>query len=161
MRVAKVPLCHHHTNLKLTNEQITHLDEMEHWQFLSVQIWCHDVGNFVIALFEILVFIIAMVSMDFTKKTPPFLLEFAFECQLKTTSIWWIEKSIKSGTLWELHVIIVFMYTTLAIVVLSTIPYKYDRFMKTEKEIKKAEEVAKKKLQKKLKKKGKLVSQRS
>ena len=108
---------------------------MEIWQFLSVQIWTHDVGNFIIALFELLVFVISMLSMDLTRNTPEFILSFAFECKIGTSSIWWIEKSVKSGTLWELHVIIIFMYTTLTIIVLSTIPFKYDRFVKTEKEV--------------------------
>ena len=52
---------------------------------------------------------------------------------------------MKSGTLWELHIIIVFMYTTLTIIVLSTIPFKYDRFVKNEKEIKADKDKAKKK----------------
>ena len=73
--------------------------------------------------------------MDYTKKSPDFLLQFGFECQIGSNSIWWIEMSVKSGTLWELHIIIVFMYTTLAIIVLSTIPFKYERFVKTEKEL--------------------------
>ena len=43
-------------------------------------------------------------------------------------------------------VIIVFMYTTLAILVLSTIPYKYDRFKKSDAELakEKSKKLAKK-----------------
>lgn len=44
------------------------------------------------------------------------------------------------------------MYTTLAIVVLSSIPYRYDRFVKTDKEIERANKDAEKKKEKKLKK---------
>ena len=145
LRKAKRPLRHHKRNLKLTEEQLKYLDEMEHWQFLAVQIWSHDVGNFVTAIFELLVFFIAMFSMDYAGTSWELLLSFGFECEIGKDSIWWIEKSVKSGTLWELHIIIVFMYTTLAIVVLSTIPFKYDRFHKTEKEI----EAEKKKAMKK------------
>ena len=53
------------------------------------------------------------------------------------------------------------MYTTLAIVVLSTIPYKYDRFVKTDKEVAKAAELAEKKKMKKLKKRHARIDQRS
>ena len=121
--------------MQLTEKQRQHLDEMEHWQFLSIQIWTHDVGNAVIALFELLVFFIAIFSMDWVENSPDWLQQFGFECKKGYDTIWWIEKSVKSGTLWELHIIIIFMYTTLAIIVLSTIPFKYDRFIKTEKEI--------------------------
>ena len=104
---------------------------------------------------------IALFSMDYTVKSPKFLLSFGFECKKGTESIWWIEKTVKSGTLWELHIIIVFMYTTLAIIVLSTIPFKYDRLVKTEKEIKAEEDRARKKRMKKLKKKGEIIEHRN
>lgn len=117
-------------------------------------------GNFVISLFELFVFLAAIFSMDYTAHTPNFLLMFAFECEIGKTSVWWIEKSLKSSTLWELHIIIVFMYTTLAILVMSTIPYRYDRFIKSEKEIKKEEERAKKKAEKKAEKKALRRSER-
>ena len=107
---------------------------MEHWQFLSVQIWTHDIGNFITSLFQFLVFFVALFSMDRTENTWDFILSFGFECEVGTTSRWYIETSPKASTLWELHIIIVFMYTTLAIIVLSTIPYKYDRLFITEKE---------------------------
>ena len=113
---------------------------MEHWQFLSVQIWTHDIGNFVIAIFELMVFFMAIFSMNVKKHSPEWLLNFGFECLKGYDSRWWIEKTVQSGTLWELHIIIVFMYTTLCIICLSTIPYKYDRFVKTEKEVKKEKE---------------------
>ena len=100
-----------------------------------MQIWTHDVGNFITSLFELFVWVVALFSMDYTDILDPnFLESFAFECLNNHESIWWIEKSVKSSTLWELHFIIVFMYTTLAIIVMSTIPHKYDRFIKTEKE---------------------------
>ena len=43
LRNAKQPLRHHKRTMKLTEEQRQYLDEMEHWQFLAVQIWTHDV----------------------------------------------------------------------------------------------------------------------
>ena len=57
--------------------------------------------------------------------------------------------------MWELHTIIVFMYTTLAIIVMSSIPFKYERFKKTPKEIENDEKKAKKKAKKRADKKKK------
>ena len=115
----------------------------------------HDVGNFVTSIFELFVFFMALFSMDATKISPKFLLDFAFECKIGHNSIWWIEKSVQSSTLWELHTIIVFMYTTLAIIVMSSIPFKYERFKKTPKEIERDEKRAKKKAKKRADKKKK------
>ena len=127
---------------------------------MSVQIWTHDVGNFIISLFEILVFCLAMYSMDLTYGVPDFILDFGFECKIGHDSMWYVETSAQAGTLWELHIIIVFMYTTLAIIVLSTIPYKYDRLAKTEKELEKEEKARKKKEKKKSDKKNNRRSKR-
>ena len=85
--------------------------------------------------------------------TPDFLMDFAFECLKGHKNIWWIEKSVQSSTLWELHTIIVFMYTTLAIIVMSSIPFKYERFKKTQKELEKDKKEAEKKAKKKESKK--------
>ena len=45
-------------------------------------------------------------------------------------------------TLFKLHFIVIFMYTTLFIIVLFKIPYKYDRILRTKKE-KKADKKSK------------------
>ena len=59
---------------------------------------------------------------------------------------------------------IIFIYTTVSLIVLSTIPYKYDRFVKTEKEIeadaKKEEKNKKKKEKRKKNRKSKRVTER-
>lgn len=80
LRSANVPLRHHSSSLMLTEDQIDALDEMEQWQFLSVQIWTHDVCNFIISIFEILVFVLALFSMNWTAFSNQFILNFAFEC---------------------------------------------------------------------------------
>ena len=118
---------------------------MEQWKFLSVQIWIQNVGSFLISFFQLLVFFIAIFSMDFTKHSPDFILNFGFECKIGHSSVWWIHRSNSSGTLWELHIIICYLYTTLAIIILSTVPYKYDRFVKTKKEVKADKKNARKK----------------
>ena len=124
----------------------------------------HNVGVFIIAIFEILVFVVAVFSMDFTDHSGNFIKLFGFECKKNDESVWWIGKTFKSGTTWELHFMIIFIYTTVSLIVLSTIPYKYDRFVKTEKEIeadaKKEEKDKKKKEERKKKKKSKRVTAR-
>ena len=118
----------------------------------------HNVGVFIIAIFEILVFVVAVFSMDFTDHSGNFIKLFGFECKKGEESVWWIGKTFKSGTTWELHFMIIFIYTTVSLIVLSTIPYKYDRFVKTEKEIEadaKKEEKAKKKKEERKKRKRK------
>ena len=155
--VAIKPLKHHKSNLNLTAEQRLQCDEMEQWKFLSVQIWIQNVGSFLIAFFELLVFFIAIFSMDFTRHSPNWIKNFGFMCKDGTDSIWWIHRSNSSGTLWELHIIICFLYTTLVIIILSTVPYKYDRFIKTKKEMRAEKKKARKKQKKAKKAKSALV----
>ena len=124
---------------------------MEHWHFLAMQIWIHNVGSFLVAVFEVLVFVVALFSMDYTAISGDFMKLFAFECKVGTSSVWWIGKTFKSGTTWELHFMIIFIYTTVSLIVLATVPYKYDRLKKTEEEIeheRKLEEKKKKKTRK-------------
>ena len=77
---------------------------------------------------------------------------FAFECAVDKPSIWFIEKTPASMTLFKFHFIVIFMYTMLFIFVLYTIPYKYDRIKKTKKE-KMVEKKEQKKRNKRKKKK--------
>ena len=125
---------------------------MEHWHFLAVQIWIHNVGSFLVAIFEVLVFVVALFSMDYTALSGDFLKLFAFECKVGTSSVWWIGKTFKSGTTWELHFMIIFIYTTVSLIVLATVPYKYDRLKKTEKEIELERKIEEKKKNRKKKK---------
>ena len=124
----------------------------------------HSVGVFIIAIFEILVFAVAVFSMDFTDHSGSFILLFGWECKKGDESVWWIGKTFKSGTTWELHFMIIFIYTTVSLIVLSSIPYKYDRFVKTEKEIKadakKEEKAKKRKEERRKKRKSKRVTDR-
>ena len=127
---------------------------MEHWHFLAMQIWIHNVGSFLVAVFEVLVFLVALFSMDYTAVGGDFIKLFAFECKAGTSDVWWIGKTFKSGTTWELHFMIIFIYTTVSLIVLASLPYKYDRLAKTEAEIeieRKAEEKKEKKKKKKAK----------
>lgn len=109
---------------------------MEQWHFLSMQIWINDIGNFLVALFQFLVFVAAIFSMDYVKNSPEFVVSFGFECKLDNNQEWYVKRSAKSSTLWEMHILIVFMYSFVVVVVLSVIPYKYNRLKKTESEIK-------------------------
>ena len=60
--------------------------------------------------------------------------EFQFTCEEGYRSRWYIEKSAASMMLWKFHFIVIFMYTTLFMIVLFKIPYKYDRIRKNKKE---------------------------
>ena len=63
-----------------------------------------------------------------------FLANFQFTCEPGYKSRWFIEKSAASMMLWKFHFIVIFMYTTLIMIVLFKIPYKYDRIRKNKKE---------------------------
>jgi len=45
------PLTHMNSSYELTASQLEELNEMEHWHFISVQIWLLTIGNIVMALF--------------------------------------------------------------------------------------------------------------
>ena len=66
---------------ELSAEEIQELNEMEHWHFLSVQIWIWTLGNIVMSLFQAAVFWLAVWANDFSiETTPTFITNFAFEC---------------------------------------------------------------------------------
>ena len=81
-RISVLPLNHHKSDLNLRAEQIEELDAMEQWHFLSLQIWINDIGNFATALFQFLVFVAAIFSMDYVRHSPEFVIEFGFESQI-------------------------------------------------------------------------------
>lgn len=69
-----------------------------------------------------------------------FIKQFAFECSKQITK-WDMEDPNNQGfprmraeTNYTFHVIFIYLYSTLQLIVLSTIPYRYDRFMKTDKQ---------------------------
>ena len=55
-------------------------------------------------------------------------------CAVDKKSIWFIEKGPLSMMLFKFHFIVIFMYSTIFIIVLFKIPYKYDRIRKTKTE---------------------------
>ena len=59
---------------------------------------------------------------------------FEFSCSERHKSVWEVENTTFSMIFFKLHFIVIFMYTTLFIIVLFKIPYKYDRIEKTKKE---------------------------
>lgn len=106
--------------------------------------------------------------MDYVRDSPDFVISFGFECKIGRPSDWYVKRSAKSATLWELHILIVFMYTFITVLVLSVVPYKYNRLYKSENERKleaereekqeKRRERRRKKHEKKQKKRGLLIS---
>ena len=63
-----------------------------------------------------------------------FVNNFEFMCAVDKKSIWFIEKGPLSMMLFKFHFIVIFMYSTVFIIVLFKIPYKYDRIRKTDSE---------------------------
>ena len=60
---------------------------------------------------------------------------FSWECVAGSNNKWWIHKTALSEMLYELHVVIIMMSCFVATIVFYSIPYRYDRFQKTQKEL--------------------------
>ena len=90
-----------------------------------------------IALIEVAVFWLSFFSMDYGKvfhkeeQVPAFLLKFRFYCVKDHYTLWDTEVTPWAEILFTMHVIVIFMYSTINLMVLSTVPYKYNRFSKT------------------------------
>ena len=106
-----------------------------------------------IALIEVAVFLLSFFSMDYSKifdgYIPVFLKRFKFYCVEDHFSRWDTEVTPWAEILFTMHVIVIFMYSTINLMVLSTVPYKYNRFEKTDKE----KEIEKEKRKKRKRKK--------
>lgn len=86
-----------------------------------------------------MIFAIGFLGTDYSPADDqPFLLwikdQFEFGCNTKHDTRWFIEKTSMSMTQFKFHFIVIFMYTSLFMIVLFKIPYKYDRIEKTAKE---------------------------
>ena len=79
-------------------------------------------------------FLLAFYSMDshkvFGRKTPHLFNSFRFYCMEHDYSRWETGVSPAAEILFTMHVIIIFMYSTINLMVLSSVPYKYNRFSK-------------------------------
>ena len=108
-----------------------------------------------ISLLEIIVFALAFLSMNyeylFKDNAPPFFVQFKFYCMEDTYTRWETEVTFLAEMLFTMHVIIIFMYSTINLMVLSSVPYKHNRFKKTEQEKAKEFEKKLKRLEKKSK----------
>ena len=118
------------------------LEKKEIWHFNKLQQGWFTIIVFLTSLFELLIFALGFLGSDYyyydksmsDTSINNFLTAFQFECAVGRKTIWFIEHSPASMTLFKLHFIVIFMYTTLFMIVLFKIPYKYDRIMKTGKE---------------------------
>ena len=141
------------TNLQIDRDTRLQLDNYEYWHFLSIQIRWVTIVTFMISWIELLTFIICFYSMDAEKvfqiNVPSVFDGFKFYCEENSVSRWNTDVKPQAEILFTMHVIIIFMYSTINLMVLSTVPFKYNRFMKTddEKKIEKAKKKAKKKKQ--------------
>lgn len=113
---------------------------------MSVQIRWNTIVTFMISLLEVVVFALAFFSNNyeylFKEDTPEFLNQLKFYCMEDTYTRWETEVTFLAEMLFTMHIIIIFMYSTINLMVLSSVPYKHNRFKKTEEE--KAKEVEKK-----------------
>ena len=77
-------------------------------------------------------FLLAFYSMDsssiFKDYVPKFFDSFRFYCLEKHYTRWETAVTPAAEILFTMHVIIIFMYSTINLMVLSTVPYKYNRF---------------------------------
>ena len=77
-------------------------------------------------------FLLAFYSMDlqrvFDDHTPEFFKGFKFYCMEYQYSRWVTDVTPFAEILFTMHVIVIFMYSTINLMVLSTVPYKYNRF---------------------------------
>ena len=116
------------------------LNKKEQWHFCVLQQAWFIIAVLMTSLFELLIFALGYFGTDYAgcdDKTGTMCLivtKFKFMCAVGATSTWYIENTAFSMTLFKLHFVVIFMYTTVFIIVLFKIPYKYDRISKTNKE---------------------------
>ena len=149
-------MAHHVSKLNIDRETRLKLEKLEYWHFLSIQIRWVTIVTFMISLIEVATFLLAFYSMDFKKvldkDVPEFIKKFRFYCIEGSPSRWETEVTPLAEILFTMHVIIIFMYSTINLMVLSSIPFKYNRFAKTEKEIEIDREKREKRKARKMKK---------
>lgn len=108
----------------------------------------NTIVSFLIGIFGLVVCLVCYLSMDYQMLddyfgwafTPgPYLKQFAFACSEGRPHFWDLEDANNPGFPnmraegnFTCQVIYVYLYSTLQLIVLSTIPYRYDRFEKTE-----------------------------
>ena len=142
------------SNYEIDEETRNQLCRKEQWHFCVLQQGWFTIVVFLTAMFELMIFAVGFFGSDYQRfndldpKTDLAWLKFArnfqFSCKEHKTSIWFIDHSSLSMMLFKLHFIVIFMYTTLFMIVLFKIPYKYDRIKKN-KEERKAEKKKEKK----------------
>ena len=107
------------------------LYKKEQWHFCALQLGWFTIVVFLTSMFELLIFCVSFYGSDKESSDPGalllFLQKFQFQCALDSKSVWFIEGTTLSMTLFKLHFIVIFMYTTLFMIVLFKIPFKYDR----------------------------------
>lgn len=126
------------------------LMDAEYYHYLIIQLRWNTIVSFLIGIFGLAVCIVCYLSMDYQMLdeyfgwnfTPsPFLKQYAFACSAKDPHFWDMEDpnnkgfpNMRAEGNFTCQVIYVYLFSTLQLIVLSTIPYRYDRFAKTETE---------------------------
>ena len=123
---------YHRSCLKIDSNTRLELQRAEYWHFLSIQIRWNTIVTFLISFLEIMTFMLAFYSMDshkvFGRETPGLFQNFKFYCMGHDLSRWETGVTPAAEILFTMHVIIIFLYSTINLMVLSTVPYRYNRF---------------------------------
>jgi len=134
------------SNYEIDQETRNSLDSKEQWHFCVFQLGFFAIIVFMTSLFELLIFIVAFFANDMPEQKLgqpfwDFMKKFQFICESEhgQNTVWNVDYSSLSMTLFKLHFIVIFMYTSISTIVLYTIPYRFDRIKKTRQE-KKAEQ---------------------
>lgn len=124
------------------------LMDAEYYHYLTVQIRINTICQIINSIFGLGLCALSYFSMDYellnsrwgTNFTPgPFLRQFAFGCHPDQPTRWDLENPKNPGfpvmraeTNFTCQIVYVYLYSTIQLIVLSTVPYRYDRFVKTE-----------------------------
>jgi hypothetical protein len=122
--------------------------DAEYYHYLTIQNRFNTIVSCLNSLFGIIICLLSYISMDYesinrvfgTAFAPTeFISQFAFACNTEKPNYWDMEDSANPGfprmraeTNFSCQVIYVYIYSTFQLIVLSTIPYHYNRFAKTE-----------------------------
>jgi hypothetical protein len=122
--------------------------DAEYYHYLTIQNRFNTIVSCLNSLFGIILCLLSYISMDYesinrvfgTAFAPTgFISQFAFACNTEKPNYWDMEDPNNPGfprmraeTNFTCQVVYVYIYSTFQLIVLSTIPYRYNRFAKTE-----------------------------
>ena len=136
------------------------LNLLEKQRFCVLQLGWFTICVLLTSLFEVLIFILGFFGSDYLSYLDrdslyyEMFAPFKFTCVPDQSSHWYVDSSPASMMLFKFHFIVIFMYTMTFTIVLWEIPYRFNRLMKTDKELSAEKKKRKKKRTKKRGQKG-------